>query len=84
MYVQLIDDAAGRTLLAVHTKTASKTGDAGDRKGKVGVSYLLGKQIAVAAVKQGITRAVFDRGGYRYHGRVQACAEGARDGGLQF
>lgn len=84
MYAQLIDDMTGNTLIAVHTKTTKLSGDAGERKGKVRQSYLLGKHLADAAKAKGITIVVFDRGAYQYHGRVAAFAEGARDGGLVF
>jgi large subunit ribosomal protein L18 len=84
MFAQLIDDVAGKTILAAHTKTAKLTGDAGERKGKMRGSYLLGKAIAEAAKAKGVSAVVFDRGAYQYHGRVAAFAEGARDGGLQF
>lgn len=84
MYAQLVNDATGKTLLAAHTKTAKLKGDAGERKGKVRESYLLGKHLAEEAKGKGITAVVFDRGAYQYHGRVQALADGARDGGLAF
>jgi large subunit ribosomal protein L18 len=84
MYAQLIDDVSGKTLLAAHTKTTKLTGDAGERKGKVRESYLLGKHLAESAKAKGIVAVVFDRGAYQYHGRVAAFAEGARDGGLAF
>lgn len=79
---QLIDDASGKTLAAV--ATAGLTGDAGERKGKVAESYLGGLKLAELAKAQKISVVVFDRGGFRYHGRVSAFAEGARDGGLEF
>lgn len=75
-WAQLIDDDAGRTLWAGTTKTAA------GRLTKVAAARQLGAAAAQAAVAQGITRAVFDRGSYRYHGRVQAVADGARVGGL--
>lgn len=84
MYVQLIDDAAGKTLAAAHSKTLGPVTDAGDRKGREAVAYGLGKLIAEKAKALNITETVFDRAGYRYHGRVKAVAEGARDGGLKF
>lgn len=84
MYAQLVDDVAGTTLLAAHTKTAKLSGDAEKRKGKVRESYLLGKYLAESAKEKGIITVVFDRGSYQYHGRVQAFADGARHGGLQF
>lgn len=51
---------------------------------KVGKAKALGRMLAEKAIKQGIKRAVFDRGGYKYHGRVKAAAEGAREAGLKF
>lgn len=84
MFLQLIDDAAGKTLVSVHSKSIDKKGDAGEYTGKEAVSFLLGKALAEKAVAQNISTIVFDRGGYGYHGRVQAAAEGARTGGLQF
>jgi large subunit ribosomal protein L18 len=84
MYAQLIDDAKGVTLLSVHSKTDAKAGDAGERTGKIAIAYKLGKRLAEKAQEKGITTVVFDRAGYKYHGRVKAVAEGARDGGLQF
>jgi large subunit ribosomal protein L18 len=79
---QLIDDASGKTLASI--ATAGLTGDAGERKGKVAESYLGGLKLAELAKAQKISVVVFDRGGFRYHGRVSAFAEGARDGGLEF
>ncbi len=84
MYVQLIDDASSKTLLSVNSKKDATKGDAGERKGKVAVAYILGKILAEKAKEQNITKVVFDRSGHRYMGRVQAVADGARDGGLQF
>lgn len=83
MYAQLINDTSGKTLASAYSKTIGK-GDAGERKGKVAVGYLLGKSIAEKAKTLGVNSVVFDRGGYQYHGRVAAVAEGARDGGLNF
>ena len=75
IYAQLIDDAAGVTLAAASTRED----DAG-----IGVdaSKAVGQRIAERAKEAGVSVAVFDRGGYRYHGNVKAVAEGARDGGL--
>lgn len=75
VHVQLIDDAAGRTLAAVSSQ---------DLKGgsKVEQAEKTGQQLAQAAQKLGVTQAVFDRSGYRYHGRVKAVAEGLRAGGV--
>ena len=84
MYVQLVDDVAGKTLVSVHSKTITGSTEVGDRKAKVAAAYVVGKTIAEKAKAINIAVVVFDRAGYRYHGRVQAVAEGARDGGLSF
>jgi large subunit ribosomal protein L18 len=85
LFAQVIDDTVGKTLVSATIKDLPKKGgDAGERKGKIAQSYLLGKLIAEKSKEKNITTVVFDRGGYRYHGRVQAFAEGARDGGLVF
>lgn len=83
MFAQCIDDTAGKTLVSVSMKDA-KAGDAGERAGKTATAYLLGKALAEKAKAAKITTVVFDRAGYKYHGRVKAVADGARDGGLQF
>jgi len=83
MTTQIIDDAAGKTLCYA-SSTEVKDKKAEGKKGKVGVGYLLGELIAQKAKAKNITKVVFDRGGYQYHGRVQALADGARAGGLQF
>ncbi|MDH3289560.1 MAG: 50S ribosomal protein L18 [Gemmatimonadota bacterium] len=81
IYAQLVDDEQGVTLVAMSdlVKGVEPQG-----KGKTGVALAVGKLLATRAKEQGITRVVFDRGGYPYHGRVRAVAEGARDGGLEF
>ena len=84
MYVQVIDDEAGKTLVGLHSKTTKLSGDAGERKGNVAIAYLLGKDIAEKTKAIGVDTVVFDRAGNKYHGRMQALAEGAREGGLQF
>ncbi len=81
---QLIDDGAGKTLVSAQDKELPKKIDAGERKGKIAASYAVGNLLAERAKKAGIVSVVFDRGGRRYHGRVKALAEGARDGGLKF
>lgn len=81
IYVQLIDDATGTTLAAA----SSKDKDVKAQKvNKVEKSKLVGTAIAGKASSLGISSVVFDRGGYLYHGRVKAVADGAREGGLQF
>ena len=85
MYGQLIDDTKSVTLAGVSsTGTLTTTADAGDRKGKTKLAYLLGHEIALKAKEKNITHVVFDRGGFTYHGRIAAFADGARDGGLTF
>lgn len=78
-YVQLIDDTAHKTLAAASTKDLSA---ADKKKPKQDQSFALGEMIAKKATDLGITKAVFDRRGYQYHGRVKAVAEGARNKGL--
>jgi large subunit ribosomal protein L18 len=85
VFLQLIDDENNKTLASASSKKLVVKGqEAGERKGKTAVAYLAGKQLAEQAVGLGIKKAVFDRAGYRYHGRVAAAADGARDGGLKF
>lgn len=79
--VQLIDDRAGRTLAAASTL---ETPELRGRSGTVAAAREVGKLAAQRASEQGITRVVFDRGGFRFHGRVAAVAEGAREAGLEF
>ena len=80
IYVQLIDDLSGVTLLAASTKDKSftRTGNKSEQAKAIGTA------LAALAVEKGISDVVFDRGGYLYHGRVKALAEGAREGGLKF
>jgi large subunit ribosomal protein L18 len=77
IYAQLVDDDAGRTIATVSSQKV-----AGGKKTEKATE--VGKQVAVVAKDKGITRVVFDRGGYKYHGRVKAVADGAREGGLEF
>lgn len=85
MYAQIIDDTAGKTLVALRSSSTDHAGaEVEERTGKMADSYCLGKLLAEKAKAAHITEVVFDRGGYRYHGRVQALAEGARAGGLVF
>jgi len=79
MFLQIINDEAGKTLVSVNSSEV-KINDGG----KVAVSFELGKLLAQKAKTAGIEKIVFDRGGYKYHGRVKAAAEGAREGGLIF
>ncbi|MDA2935653.1 50S ribosomal protein L18 [Patescibacteria group bacterium AH-259-L05] len=81
IYAQLIDDDNGHTLVSVHTAGVSSKNK---KLTKTQVSYEIGKLLAEKAKKKKITSVVFDRGGYKYHGRVKAVADGAREGGLTF
>lgn len=81
MYAQLVDDQQGVTLASASDLA---TGYAPAGPGKTGVARGVGNLIAQRAKEIGVTRVVFDRGGYPYHGRVKAVADGARDGGLEF
>ena len=84
MYAQIIDDAAGRTLVALSTLSPEVREKSKKDCGNVKGAILLGAAIAEASKKAGVTKVVFDRAGYLYHGRVKALAEAARKGGLQF
>ncbi len=79
IFAQLIDDGAGRTLAAASTLDSSIKDAAGDKKAR---AHMVGELLASRAKEAGITTAIFDRGGYAYHGRVAALADGAREGGL--
>ena len=83
IYAQIIDDNGGNTLVAASSQEAIKESGAATGT-KTAVSTAVGSLLAQRAQQQGITRVVFDRGGYKYHGRVKALAEAAREGGLQF
>jgi len=85
IYAQLIDDEKGQTLAAVSDlKLPKNVKLKKDMSRKVAIAYEVGKLIAKVAKEKGIEKVVFDRGGYKYHGRVKALAEGAREGGLKF
>ena len=83
LYAQVIDDAAGRTLAAASSvdKETRKQITGG---GNVAAAKIVGQVVASRAKEKGIAQVVFDRGGYRYHGRVKALAEAAREAGLKF
>ncbi len=78
IYAQLIDDVAGKTLLA------SSSAKLDVKTNKIEIASIVGKTLAEKAVESGIKEVVFDRGGYLYHGRIKSLAEGAREGGLVF
>ena len=83
IYVQVIDDTVGRTLVSASTLDKEITSQI-EGKNKVDAAKLVGKIAGERAKEAGISQIVFDRGGYRYHGRVAAVAEGAREAGLEF
>jgi large subunit ribosomal protein L18 len=80
VYAQLIDDAAGQTLAEASSLTAKVEGG----KGSKGAAKAIGVEIAKRAQAKNIKAVIFDRNGFQYHGRIQALADGAREGGLQF
>ena len=83
IYAQIVDDAQGVTLAAASTLSAEYK-ETEKLEGKVGAAKRIGELIARKAQAQGISRVVFDRNGYIYHGRVQALADAARQAGLDF
>jgi len=90
VYAQVINDVEGHTLVALSSLSpevrakVEELKSKGEVKGKVDVARLVGRMLAEKAKEKGITKVVFDRGGYKYHGRVKALAEGLREGGLEF
>ncbi len=83
IYAQVIDDTAGRTLAAASTQEREARGSMEGQK-KTEQAQSVGKLIAERAREAGITQVVFDRGGFKYHGRIRALAEAAREAGLSF
>jgi len=81
IYAQVVDDTRGLTLVGASDRSEGVTPEGTNKTAK---SFALGRHIAAKAKEQGIARVVFDRGGYQYHGRVKAVADGARKGGLEF
>jgi len=81
VYAQLVDDDKGETLVGVSDRVKDLSVEG---SGKVATSFAVGKLLGERAVAAGISKVVFDRGGYPYHGRVKAVADGARKGGLEF
>lgn len=84
IYAQIIDDSTGNTLVSVSSLSKELDDEIKNSKGKISKSKLVGNLVAKKALEKKIANVVFDRNGYRYHGRVQAIAEGAREGGLKF
>ena len=81
IYAQVVDDTVGHTLVSASTLDPSIRGGEGDKRAR---ARRVGALVAQRAADAGIAAVVFDRGGYRYHGRVAALADGARAGGLEF
>jgi large subunit ribosomal protein L18 len=84
IYAQLIDDAGGRTLVAVSSLHPEVTSQINPEESKSSTSKKVGLLLAQKAKESGITRVVFDRNRYPYHGRIKSFAEGAREGGMGF
>jgi len=85
IYVQIIDDAAGRTLVTASSIDGELRKDGGLKSGTdTEAAVAVGKLVASRALAAGVKSVVFDRGGYRFHGRVKALADAAREGGLDF
>jgi large subunit ribosomal protein L18 len=84
IYAQIIDDTTGNTLVAISSLNKEAKADLKSVKGKINKSKLIGNLVAKKALEKDIKNVVFDRNGFRYHGRVKALAEGAREGGLVF
>jgi large subunit ribosomal protein L18 len=82
IYAQVIDDATATTLASA--STVVKKGDEKKSGGNIEAAAAVGKLIAERAKDKGVTKVVFDRGGYLYHGRIKALADAAREGGLEF
>lgn len=83
-FIQIIDDIKGKTLVGLDKSDLSTFYKEARKKTKTQRAFEKGKLIAEKAVKKGIKRVVFDKGGYKYHGRIKAVALGAREGGLKF
>jgi len=83
VFAQLIDDAKGQTLISVSDIEVAKADKSKDKVAKKAVAFATGELMATKALKKKIKKVVFDRNGYKYHGRVKEFAEGARKGGLE-
>ncbi|MDP3791079.1 MAG: 50S ribosomal protein L18 [Candidatus Omnitrophota bacterium] len=84
LYAQIVDDTAGKTIVQLSTMSKDMKDKVSKSAGNVKGAALLGAALAEKCKKEGITKVVFDRAGYLYHGRVKALAEAARKGGLSF
>lgn len=85
IYAQIIDDLSGKTLAAASSLTKAAKGKKGKTSGgNIEAAKMVGAKLAALAKEKNISKVVFDRGGYIYHGRVKALADAAREGGLVF
>jgi len=84
IYAQLVDDTTGRTIVSASTQTKSLREALAGKGGNVEAARAVGAELASRAKQAGITKVVFDRNGYPYHGRVKELADAARKGGLEF
>lgn len=84
LFLQLIDDVAGKTLVSFHDRALNETAQTTDVGRQVALAKVAGQKLGELALAKGIKQAVFDKGAYKYHGRVQAVADGARAAGLEF
>ncbi|MCE1247156.1 MAG: 50S ribosomal protein L18 [Firmicutes bacterium] len=84
IYAQVIDDLNGKTIVSASSMQDMAKGKIADEMKKKDVASLVGKELGALALKAGIEEVVFDRNGYKYHGRVAALADGAREAGLKF
>ncbi len=84
VYGQIVDDSQGKVILGVSNNSKAVRDEVKKAKNKTEAAFLVGKILAQEAKKKKVTKVVFDRNGYLYHGRVKSFAEGAREGGLEF
>jgi large subunit ribosomal protein L18 len=86
IYAQLIDDMAGQTVVSANSREGARKAEGAKKKtgGNLAAAKEVGKTLAQRAKAKGVSKVVFDRGGYLYHGRIKALADAAREAGLQF
>ena len=84
VYAQLVDDTSGNTISSVSSIVKMVKTDLGEKASKTDKSKMIGKKIAEKAAEKGIKKVVFDRRGYKYHGKVKALADGVRSEGIKF
>jgi large subunit ribosomal protein L18 len=84
VYAQVIDDLTGKTVVSASTRDKGFSDSVSAKGAKMAEATAVGKLVAQRAKEKGVSKVVFDRNGYLYHGRIKALADGAREGGLQF